>query len=174
MGNMETTCGSVDIAPRIHWIRNQKVMLDRDLASLYGIENRVLKQAVRRNLRRFPHDFMFQLSDEEVAALVSQTVIPHKRIFGGSYPMAFSEQGVAMLSSVLRSSQAIEVNIAIMRTFVQLRQLMDSNLLLSQKIDNLEKKYDEQFAAVFEAIKRLVVQQSANSKNPNRRVGFHP
>ena len=100
MGDMATTCGSVDIAPRIHWIRNQKVMLDRDLASLYGIENRVLKQAVRRNARRFPDDFMFQLSNEEVDVLVSQTVIPHKRVFGGSNPMAFTEQGVAMLSKL--------------------------------------------------------------------------
>ena len=173
MGNMATTCEAVDIAPRIHWIRNQKVIFDRDLASLYGIENRVLKQAVRRNLRRFPDDFMFQLSDEEVDALVSQTVIPHKRIFGGSNPMAFTEQGVAMLSSVLRSNQAIEVNIAIMRTFVRLRQLMDSNLLLSQKIDNLEKKYEEQFAAVFEAIKRLIVQQLEGRNISKRHVGFH-
>ena len=91
---------------------------------------------------------MFQLKDEEVDAQVSQTVIPHKRVFGGSNPMAFTEQGVAMLSSVLRSVQAIEVNIAIMRTFVQLRQLMDTNLALSKKIDDLENKYDERFAAV--------------------------
>jgi hypothetical protein len=132
MGNMATSCGSVDIAPRIHWIRNQKVILDRDLASLYGIENRVLKQAVRRNVRRFPDDFMFQLAAGEVDALVSQTVIPHKRVFGGSNPMAFTEQGVAMLSSVLRSNQAIEVNIAIMRTFVQLRQLTLHELLGSK------------------------------------------
>ncbi|MEX0326114.1 MAG: ORF6N domain-containing protein [Puniceicoccaceae bacterium] len=171
---MASTCGSVDIAPRIHWIRNQKVILDRDLASLYGIATRVLKQSVRRNLRRFPGDFMFQLSDEEVDALVSQTVIPHKRVFGGSNPMAFTEQGIAMLSSVLRSIQAIEVNIAIMRTFVQLRQLMDSNLLLSQKIDDLEKKYDERFAAVFDAIKRLVLQESTRKTEPKRRIGFHP
>ena len=171
---MVASCKSVDIAPRIHWIRNQKVMLDRDLASLYGIENRVLKQAVRRNVRRFPDDFMFQFAEDEVDALVSQTVIPHKRVFGGSNPMAFTEQGVAMLSSVLRSNQAIEVNIAIMRTFVQLRQLMDSNWALSKKIDALESEYDERFAAVFEAVKRLVVEQSADQTKPKRRAGFHP
>lgn len=170
---METTFKSIDIAPRIYWIRNQKVMLDRDLASLYGIENRVLKQAVRRNIKRFPEDFMFQLSDVEVDSLVSQNVIPHKRVFGGSDPMAFTEQGVAMLSSILRSNQAIEVNIAIMRTFVQLRQLMDSNLALSHKIDTLEQKYDERFAAVFEAIKRLVMERSEDRSEPERRAGFH-
>ena len=163
-----------EIALRIYLIRNQKVMLDRDLATLYGIETRVLKQAVRRNAGRFPSDFMFQLNNEEVEDLVSQSVIPDKRQFGGSNPMAFTEQGVAMLSSVLRSKQAIEVNIAIMRTFVQIRQLMDSNRDLALRVDGLEQKYDEQFAVVFEAIKQLLMQDKKKIQKTQRRAGFHP
>ncbi|MBN1515558.1 ORF6N domain-containing protein [Candidatus Sumerlaeota bacterium] len=162
-----------DIAPMIHWIRQEKVMLDRDLADLYGVETRTLKQAVRRNLDRFPEDFMFKLEDSEVEALVSQNVIPSKGIFGGAVPMAFTEQGVAMLSSVLRSKRATEVNIAIMRTFVQLRRLMDSNRELAKKINQLEKKYDEQFSLVFQAIKQLLAEDEARKQKPKRRIGFN-
>lgn len=159
------------IAPMIHWIRHEKVMLDRDLAELYGVETRALKQAVRRNRERFPGDFMFELLDEEVDTMVSQNVIPNRGVFGGASPMAFTEQGVAMLSSVLRSPRAVEVNIAIMRTFVQLRRLMDSNRELARQIRKLEKKYDEQFAVVFDAIKQLLVDDSAVKSKP--RIGFH-
>jgi len=157
------------IAPLIHWIRHERVILDRDLAELYDVETRTLKQAVRRNIDRFPEDFMFVLSKEEWTDLRSQSVI--SSLHGGSrhLPMVFTEQGVAMLSSVLRSPQAAEVNIAIMRTFVQLRRLMDSNRDLNRKIESLEKKYDEQFAAVFQAIKQLI----ANDSKPQREIGFH-
>ena len=158
------------ISPMIHWIRGEKVILDRDLAVLYGVETRALKQAVKRNPERFPEDFMFELVENEVNILVSQTVIPSRSHFGGAIPMAFTEQGVAMLSSVLRSARAIEVNIAIMRTFVQLRRLMDSNRELAQRIEALEKKYDEQFSVVFEAIKKLVAKDAATP--PQRRIGF--
>jgi len=161
-----------NIVPMIHWIRNEKVMLDRDLAKLYEVETRSLKQAVRRNSDRFPEDFMFELRESEIESLVSQNVIPTKGIFGGAMPMAFTEQGVAMLSSVLRSKRATEVNIAIMRTFVQLRKLMDSNRELARKITNLEKKYDEQFAMVFQAIKQLLAEEDARKQKPKHRIGF--
>ncbi len=160
------------ISPMIQWIRGEKVILDRDLAVLYGVETRALKQAVRRNPERFPEDFMFELVDTELDALVSQSVIPNRSHFGGAIPMAFTEQGVAMLSSVLRSPRAIEVNIAIMRTFVQLRRLMDSNRDLARRIEALEKKYDEQFSVVFEAIKKLVARDA--DPPPRRRIGFDP
>lgn len=155
----------------IHWIRGEKVILDRDLAALYGVETRALKQAVRRNPERFPPDFMFELSDPELDEVVSQTVIPNRSVFGGAFPMAFTEHGVAMLSSVLRSPRAIEVNLAIMRTFVQLRRLMDSNRELARRIEDLEKKYDEQFSVIFEAIKKLVQRDAEPA--PKRRIGFH-
>src|SRR5262249_42940597 len=144
--------------------------LDADLAMLYGVEARVLNQAVARNRLRFPHDFMFRLSVREHQQVragymrttkgdgqsSSQIVMSSRKYRGMAYrPYAFTEQGVAMLSSVLRSSRAVEVNIAIMRTFVQLRRLMDSNRALARKIEAMEKRYDEQFAVVFDAIKAV-------------------
>jgi hypothetical protein len=170
---MNPTLLPEQVTPRIHWIRKVKIILDRDLAELYGVETRTLKQAVRRNIDRFPEDFMFVLGEDEVDQLVSQSVIPSKSLFGGAPPMAFTEQGVAMLSSVLRSPRAVQVNIAIMRTFVQIRSLMDSNRELARKIEELETKYDEQFTAVFEAIKQLLTNEPVRKK-PKRRVGFHP
>jgi len=179
---------SEDVAQLVFFIRGEKVMFDADLAMLYGVEVRSLNQAVARNRKRFPADFAFQLADDELAALRSQIVIsksPTSRASsrlrsqivtsntgrgGRRYlPYAFTEQGVAMLSSVLRSARAVEVNIAIMRTFVQLRRLMDSNRELARKIEALEKKYDEQFAVVFEAIKQLITPPEP----PRRRIGFH-
>ena len=145
-------------------------VLDRDLAVLYGVETRALKQAVKRNPERFPEDFMFELADEELDHLRSQNVISSSHGGLRHAPMAFTEQGVAMLSSVLRSPRAIEVNIAIMRTFAQLRRLMDSNRDLAQRIEALEKKYDERFSVVFEAIKKLVARDAATP--PQRRIGF--
>jgi hypothetical protein len=142
------------------------------LADLYMVETRALKQAVRRNRNRFPGDFLFELTNDEVDALVSQSVIPGRKKFGGAVPFAFTEQGVAMLSSVLRSERAVQVNIAIMRTFVQLRRLMDSNRDLARKIEAMEKKYDEQFAVIFEAIKQLVEEDQAGKTEPVRRIGF--
>ena len=162
------------IAPLVLWIRHEKVLLDFHLAELYGVETRALKQAVRRNRDRFPPDFMFEVSEQEEKDLVSQNVIPGRGKLGGARPMAFTEQGVAMLSSVLRSRRAVAVNIAIMRTFVQLRRLMDSNRDLARKIEALERKYDEQFALVFEAIKQLVAEDEKAKAAPKKRIGFHP
>lgn len=149
-------------------IRGQKVMLDADLASLYGVETRVLVQAVKRNLERFPEDFMFQLSREEFAVLRSQIVT--SRNWGGRRypPYAFTEQGVAMLSSVLRSQRAIRVNIEIMRAFIRLRQMLASHAELARKLEALEKKYDAQFQEVFEAIRRLM----APPEPKRRAIGF--
>ena len=162
------------IAPMVHWIRHEKVILDFHLAGLYEVETRALKQAVRRNRDRFPGDFLFELTADEMDALVSQSVIPSRKKFGGAAPYAFTEQGVAMLSSVLRSPRAVEVNIAIMRTFVQLRRLMDSNHDLARKIEAMEQKYDEQFTSVFEAIKLLVAEDEARKAQPKRQIGFRP
>ena len=138
-------------------IRGQKVMLDRDLAELYGVETRVLNQAVRRNIRRFPPDFMFQLSAEEFAHWRSQLVMSTRERTGlRRRPFAFTEQGVTMLSSVLKSDRAIGVNLAIMRAFVRLRQLMATHKELARKIEELERRYDAQFRAVFDAIRELM------------------
>ena len=167
------TLSTSAIAPKVHWIRHEKVILDFDLAALYGVETRALKQAVRRNRARFPADFLFILSTEEIATLVSQSVIPGRGKFGGAAPYGFTEQGVAMLSSVLRSPRAVHVNIAIMRTFVQLRRIMDSNRDLARKIEALEQKYDERFRAVFEAIKRLIAAERIGKRKPHREIGFH-
>jgi phage regulator Rha-like protein len=149
-------------------IRRQKVMLDADLAGLYGVETRVLVQAVKRNLERFPEDFMFQLSSEEFAVLRSQSVTSSD--WGGRRypPYAFTEQGVAMLSSVLRSQRAIHVNIEIMRAFIRLRQILASHAELARKLDALEKKYDAQFKEVFEAIRQLM----APPEPKRRAIGF--
>jgi len=154
---------------RILILRDQKVMLDFHLAELYGVETRALKQAVRRNPERFPEDFMFELTQEEAGFLVSQTVIPGLGKLGGAVPMAFTEQGVAMLSSVLRSSRAVEVNIAIMRAFVRLRQMLATHKELAGKLEEMEKKYDGQFRLVFDAIRQLMTPPA----NPQREIGFH-
>jgi hypothetical protein len=173
------------LAKMVFSIRGEKVMLDTDLAALYGVEARALNQAVARNRERFPEDFMFQLSSEEWAAMrpqivtptdgaaanSSQTVTSSRKHRGLAYrPYAFTEQGVAMLSSVLRSQRAVEVNIAIMRTFVQLRRLMDSNRELARRIDALEARYDEQFASVFDAIKQLITEDKQRKSKPP--IGF--
>jgi len=149
-------------------IRGQKVMLDADLAELYDVETKVLVQAVKRNLERFPEDFMFQLSQEEFAILRSQIVTSSD--WGGRRyrPYAFTEQGVAMLSSVLRSRRAIQVNIEIMRAFIRLRQMLASHVELARKLDALEKKYDAQFRQVFEAIRQLM----APPERKRRPIGF--
>ena len=150
-------------------------MLDADLAELYSVPTKALNQAVKRNIQRFPRDFMFRLTLEEGGAIWrsrSQSVTLKRGDNIKYLPYAFTEQGVAMLSSVLRSPRAIEVNIAIMRTFVQLRRLMDSNRELARKIEALESKYDEQFAVVFDAIKRLIAEDDARKAQPKRRIGF--
>src|SRR5712691_13386139 len=147
---------AVQVERRIFLIRGQNVMLDFDLAELYGVETRALKQAVRRNLDRFPADFMFKLSAAEIKNLVSQTVIPTRGKLGGAVPMAFTEEGVAMLSSVLRSRRAVQVNIAIMRAFVDLREMLMSNADLGRKLLALEGKYDAQLKIVFNDIRELM------------------
>ena len=145
-------------------------MLDADLAGLYDVETRVLVQAVKRNLERFPDDFMFQLSDEEFEDLKSQSVISSS--WGGrrSRPYAFTEQGVAMLSGVLRSPRAVRVNIEIMRAFVRLRRMLATHADLAQRLDELESKYDAQFRIVFDAIRELMAPSDPPRK---RRIGFH-
>ncbi len=160
------------IERRIYLIRGHKVMLDRDLADLYQVTTKVLNQAVKRNPGRFPMDFMFELIGAEAEFLRSQFVTSNKARGGRRYlPYAFTEQGVAMLSSVLRSERAVQVNIAIMRAFVRLRELLASNKQLAAKLDALEQKYDSQFKVVFDAIRRLM---KSEAEEPKRRIGFDP
>lgn len=158
------------IEASIRRIRGQNVMLDSYLASLYGVETKVLNQAVRRNSERFPRDFMFQLVAEEVKSLRSQIVtLKAGRGEHQKYrPYAFTEQGVAMLSSVLRSPRAIAVNVEIMRAFVALRRMLGSNAELARKLDALEQRYDSQFKAVFQAIRDLM----APPRPPPPKIGF--
>ena len=165
-------------------IRGQKVMLDNDLASLYGVETKKLIQAVKRNIERFPGDFMFQLTWDEAEILRSQLGVSSlrdgellrsqiatlKRGHNVKYrPYAFTEQGVAMLSSVLRSPRAVSVNIEIMRAFVRLRQMLLSHADLARKLNALEKKYDSQFKVVFDALRQLM----QPPVKPKRSIGFH-
>ncbi len=151
-------------------LRGQKVMLDSDLAALYGVETKRLLEAVKRNIERFPEDFMFQLSQEEYGILRSQ-IATSKRRGGRRYaPYVFTEQGVAMLSSVLRSSQAVAVNIEIVRAFVRLRQMLSSHADLTRKVEALEKKYDGQFKIVFDALRQLMQPPPNKTK---RAIGFH-
>ncbi|MCK9382017.1 MAG: ORF6N domain-containing protein [Sulfuritalea sp.] len=189
-----------NLASLIFFIRGEKVLLDTDLAVMYGVEARALNQAVARNRTRFPDDFMFQVSADEYEhirsqfvtssdakdshssqsvmsgkkgeSLRSQTVISKGRGGRRYLPYAFTEQGVAMLSSVLRSPRAVEVNIAIMRTFVQLRRLMDSNRDLARKIEAMEMRYDEQFSAIFDVIKQLIADGQTRKSKPRRSIGF--
>jgi hypothetical protein len=161
----------IQVEQRILRLRGQNVILDFDLAELYGVETRALKQAVRRNLDRFPADFMFELTTAEGKSLVSQTVIPTRGKLGGAVPMAFTEQGVAMLSGVLRSPRAVQVNIAIMRAFVRLREMLMSNADLARKLLALENKYDAHFRIVFDAIRELMTGPPPSQKP---RIGFHP
>lgn len=161
------------IAERILLVRGEKVMIDADLAELYGVQTRVLVQAVKRNLERFPEDFMFQLDAEEAAALRSQSVTSKPGRGGRRYaPYAFTEQGVAMLSSVLNSPRAIAVNIEIMRAFVRLRELLASNKELAAKLDALERKlktHDQAIAGILDAIRQLMAPPTAAKRRP---IGF--
>ena len=150
---------------KIFLIRDTKVMLDRDLAGLYGVETKVLKQAVRRNIKRFPDDFMFEMTKEEFQDWRSQFVTSNSERMGLRYPpMAFTEQGVAMLSSVLRSDTAINANIQIMRAFTKLRQMLMTHKDLKLKIEIMETKYDRNFKVVFDAIKQLMVPEDTTEK----------
>lgn len=159
------------IISRILIIRNQRVILDKDLAILYGVETRVLKQAVKRNIKRFPSDFMFTLNNKEINNLVSQNVIPSKSILGGAKPFVFTEQGVAMLSSVLNSERAIEINILIMRAFVKLREIISSHKKVEQKLKDIEKKlgdHEDQILQIIQIINELISPPPAEKK----RIGF--
>jgi phage regulator Rha-like protein len=158
-----------NITSKIFMIRGQKVMLDRDLAELYGVSTKRLKEQVRRNISRFPEDFMFELSESEESLLRSQNATLKGKGKHSKYlSFAFTEQGVAMLSSVLNSKRAIQVNIQIMRTFTRLREMLAGHKDLQKKIEAMEAKYDEQFRVVFEAIKQLLKEE----KNPKRKIGF--
>lgn len=162
---------SVSVEHAIVNVRGHKVILDADLARLYEVDVRALNQAVKRNQERFPRDFMFQLTPAEAAILRSQSVISRSGHGGRRIPpFAFTEQGVAMLSSVLRSEQAVRVNIEIMRAFVRLRALLQQNVELAAKLAALEKKYDTRFRVVFEAIRDLMKPSPA----PRKRIGFAP
>ena len=158
------------IEQKIYFVRGQKVMLDRDLAILYRVKAIRLREQVKRNRKRFPDDFMFQLTPEETEAMVSQNAIPSQKHLGGHLPYVFTEQGVAMLSSVLNSERAILVNIQIMRTFTKLRKMLLTHEDLRKKIEEMEKKYDGQFQVVFNAIKKLM---EPPPEKPKRRIGFH-
>jgi phage regulator Rha-like protein len=152
------------ITNKIYLMRGMKVMLDRDLAELYDVETRTLVQAIKRNKQRFPPDFMFQLSKDEFDSLRSQIVISKGRGGRRYPPYAFTEQGVAMLSSVLNSDRAIQVNILIMRAFTKLREMLSTHEDLKKKIDDMEKKYDQQFQIVFDAIKQLLETEETPKK----------
>lgn len=157
------------IERRIYLIRGQKVMLDRDLAELYGVKTHVLNQAVKRNIKRFPEDFMFKLSLHEARNLISQIVISSSGWGGRRHaPFAFTEQGIAMLSSVLKSERAIMVNIQIIRTFTKLREMISENDYLRRKLEAMEMQYDEQFKIVFDAIRRILTEDD----EPKPEIGF--
>ena len=173
-----------EISEKILLFRGKKVMLDSDLARLYGVPTHVLNQAVKRNIDRFPLDFMFQLNKEESELLISQIVISKKEMSslrfqtetskegrgGRRYlPYAFTEQGVAMLSSILNSKRAIYVNIEIMRAFAKIREMILSHKELQQRIDEMEKKYDENFSVVFKALRELL----DPPVKPKKEIGFH-
>ena len=164
---MTTLVPIESIISKIIILRGEKALLDRDLAVLYGVETKALKQAVRRNAKRFPGDFLFELTEDEFQDLRSQIVTSS---WGGTRypPMAFTEQGVAMLSSVLKSDRAIDVNIAIMRAFVILRKMLATNEDLARRIEALEKKYDRQFKIVFDAIFALM----DGAEKENKKIGF--
>jgi hypothetical protein len=181
------------VAQNIRYVRGQKVILDFDLAALYGVTTKALNQAVKRNATRFPADFMFQLTSEEARSLRSQFVTTSRQVVerevsgpnwsqfvtssskhrGATYrPYAFTEQGIAMLSSVLNSERAVKVNIAIMRAFVKLRETLETNREFARKFSELEKrigKHDEEITAIIEAIRQLM----APPKTPRREIGFH-
>ena len=155
----------------IYLIRDQRVMLDRDLADLYGVKTKVLKQAVRRNIKRFPDDFLFELTEEEKNALRSQIVTLKRGQHSKYLPFAFTEQGVAMLSTVLNSERAIEVNIEIMRAFVRVREMLGAQKDLAAKLKELENRiqdHDESIEAIFEAIRQLMTPP----EKPKKRIGF--
>lgn len=165
-----------EVATKIYFIRNQKIMLDSDLAELYGVQTKVLNQAVKRKLHRFPKDFMFQLTEKEYltnlkSQFVTSSTITGKVKWGGKrkLPYAFTEHGTVMLASVLNSERAVAVSLQVVRIFIKLRQILETNKELAQKIEQLENKYDKQFKIVFDAIKQLLIQEDKVKTEP---IGF--
>ena len=156
------------IEKRIFYLRNEKVMIDRHLAEMYGVDTRILNQAVKRNIKRFPPEFMFQLSKEERDEVITICDDLAALKFARTMPFAFTEHGLAMLSSVLNSDRAIQVNIEIIKSFVRLRKLLATHKELQKKIEDMEGKYDEQFSIVFQAIKQLLQED----EKPKRKIGF--
>jgi hypothetical protein len=170
MAAQKSIIPSAFVSQKIFFVRGTRVMLDADLARLYGVETKNLNKAVKRNTSRFPSDFMFQLSSKEMQFLRFQVGTSKIAQGGRRYaPYAFTEQGIAMLSSVLRSSRAVQVNVAIMRTFVRLREMLTTHEELRRKIDAMEKRYDARFQAVFEAIRQML-ETPIPAKKP---IGFH-
>ncbi len=163
----------LDIQNRIFTIRGIQVMLDRDLAELYQVENRALKQAIKRNIDKFPDDFMFVLTDMEIDFMVSQNVIPSKQHLGGVKPYVFTEQGVSMLSSVLKSKIATEISITIFQAFVQMRKFISQNEIIFQRLDALEKKQfqtDNKLDKVLDAIDDKSIKPKQNQLNGDRQI----
>ena len=156
------------IEKRIFYLRNEKVMIDRHLAEMYGVDTRILNQAVKRNIKRFPPEFMFQLSKEERDEVITICDDLAALKFARTMPFAFTEHGLAMLSSVLNSDRAIQVNIEIIKSFVRLRKLLATHKELQKKIEDMEEKYDDQFSIVFQAIKQLLQEDD----KPKRKIGF--
>ena len=171
----QTSSKSVDlvedevIAQRIYFIRGRKVMLDADLAKLYGVKTFRLNEAVKRNIKRFPADFMFLLTDEEKTEVIANCDHLKNLKFSPHAPYAFTEQGVAMLSSVLNSERAIQVNIQIMRAFTKIREMLLVHKEIWRKIEEMEKKYDQKFKVIFDALRQLL----EPPEKPKRKIGFH-
>ena len=156
----------------IFYVRGERIILDADIADLYGVETKALVRAVKRNLDRFPQDFMFQLTEEELRRLRCQIGTSNTRGGRRYLPYAFTEQGVAMLSGVLRSGQAVKVNVEIMRAFVRLRRMVNEQAELARKLDALEERYDEQFKVVFDALPELMMPPEPPEDTEGRRIGF--
>jgi ORF6N domain len=171
---LSTLVDEQKILNRIYVIRNEKVMLDRDLAELYGIETRTLKQAVKRNIERFPKDFMFEMKLSEMDKMVSQNVIPSKSYYGGASPFCFTEQGVTMLSCILNSKTAINVNLRVVRIFVKMREYALTNKEILMQLAKLEKEVSGNsinIENIFAVLKELITNQATTPK-PRNKIGF--
>ncbi|HEV2830948.1 MAG TPA: ORF6N domain-containing protein [Hanamia sp.] len=161
------------IMNKIYVVRGQKIMLDRDLAELYGVQAIRLREQVKRNINRFPDNFMFRLTTEEVEIMVSQNAIPSRKQLGGSLPYAFTEHGVLMLANVLKSEKALQVSIKVIEIFIRMREMLSTNkdiLLQMQKFENKLTKHDEDIRLIFEALKQLLTPP----QQPRQRIGFKP
>ena len=169
---LSVTIDGIPLKNIIYTIRGTQVMLDRDLSHFYSIENRALKQAVKRNIAQFPHDFMFELDDSEIELLVSQNVIPSKKHLGGARPFAFTEQGVASLSSVLQSEKAIAINIQIMRAFVTMRRFIATNAQIFQRLSALERKQIEHRAETNQKFEQIFNAIEERSIKPRQGIFF--